>query len=188
MQDEKSQEREVGKETNPEGSAAHLEEEVSEPSKTSYLNMFERVGESELDSEVNRDAELDKLLEEVSERAEILREGNIIKGKVYEVNEKEVILNVGFKSEGSIPIDEFSDCEKVKKGDEFDVYVEKMENQEGLIVLSKEKADFIKAWDDIKNAYVEYGEGRVYYTTDEIPEWYANAYDYSKFTNTSSRV
>ena len=153
MQDERSEEKEVGKGTSMEGSAAQSNEEVTQTHKASYLEMFEKVEEGDLEDEVSRDEDLDKLLEEVGERAEILKEGNIIKGKVYEVNEKEVILNVGFKSEGSIPIEEFSDCEEVKKGDEFDVYVEKMENQEGLIVLSKEKADFIRAWDDIKDAY-----------------------------------
>ena len=80
-------------------------------------------------------------------------EGKIVRGTVYSVTEKEVILDVGFKSEGTIPIDEFADCTEVKQGNTFDVFLEKMENQDGLIVLSKEKADFLRAWSDIKDSY-----------------------------------
>jgi small subunit ribosomal protein S1 len=82
-----------------------------------------------------------------------LKEGKIVKGTVYSVSEKEVILDVGFKSEGTIPISEFANCAEVKHGDSFDVFLEKMENQDGLIVLSKIKADFLKAWDEIKDSY-----------------------------------
>ena len=118
-----------------------------------YLgNMFEKVTTDDLVSS-DEGADWASILSDISRKAEELQEGNIVKGTVYEVTSNEVILNVGFKSEGSIPIAEFSNVETVAKGDVFDVYLEKMENQDGLIVLSKEKADFIKAWDDIKNAY-----------------------------------
>jgi small subunit ribosomal protein S1 len=122
-------------------------------SSQAYLgNLFEKVVAEDLVAS-DEGADWASILSDISRKAEELQEGNIVKGTVYEVTGNEVILNVGFKSEGSIPIAEFSNVETVSKGDVFDVYLEKMENQDGLIVLSKEKADFIKAWDDIKNAY-----------------------------------
>ncbi|MDD4856511.1 MAG: 30S ribosomal protein S1 [Candidatus Krumholzibacteria bacterium] len=118
-----------------------------------YLEVFERVSPEELSGEDMKNADWDSILSDINRKAAELQEGNIVKGTVYEVSDNEVIVNVGFKSEGSIPRIEFSNVANVQKGDIFDVYLEKMENQDGLIVLSKEKADFIKAWDDIKDAY-----------------------------------
>jgi len=118
-----------------------------------YLSIFEKVSPEEISGEDLQSAEWDIILSDISRKATELQEGNIVKGTVYEVSDNEVIVNVGFKSEGSIPRIEFSNIANVQKGDIFDVYLEKMENQDGLIVLSKEKADFIKAWDDIKDAY-----------------------------------
>ncbi len=121
--------------------------------KKTYLSMFEPVAPEELSGEDMQNAEWDVILADINRKAAELQEGNIVKGTVYEVADNEIIVNVGFKSEGSIPRIEFSNAPNVQKGDVFDVYLEKMENQDGLIVLSKEKADFIKAWDDIKEAY-----------------------------------
>jgi small subunit ribosomal protein S1 len=118
-----------------------------------YLSIFEQVSPEEISGENLKSADWDIILGDISRKAAELQEGNIVKGTVYEVSDNEVIVNVGFKSEGSIPRIEFSNMANVQKGDVFDVYLEKMENQDGLIVLSKEKADFIKAWDDIKDAY-----------------------------------
>ncbi len=81
------------------------------------------------------------------------QEGRIVRGRVTDVRENEVIVDVGFKSEGTIPIQEFRNVESLQPGDEFDVYLEKLENQDGLVVLSKEKADFFKVWDTIKDAH-----------------------------------
>ena len=118
-----------------------------------YLDIFDKVSPEELSGEDLQSADWDIILSDISRKAVELQEGNIVKGTVYDVSDNEVIVNVGFKSEGSIPRIEFSNVANVQKGDIFDVYLEKMENQDGLIVLSKEKADFIKAWDDIKDAY-----------------------------------
>jgi small subunit ribosomal protein S1 len=118
-----------------------------------YLSMFEHVAPEELSGEDLNNAEWDVILADINRKAAELQEGNIVKGTVYEVTDNEIIVNVGFKSEGSIPRIEFSNAPNVQKGDVFDVYLEKMENQDGLIVLSKEKADFIRAWDDIKESY-----------------------------------
>ncbi len=80
-------------------------------------------------------------------------EGQVVKGTITEVRENEIIVDVGFKSEGAIPIVEFRDLERVTPGDVVDVFLEKLENQDGLVVLSKEKADFFRVWDAIKDGY-----------------------------------
>lgn len=80
-------------------------------------------------------------------------EGQIVRGTVTGIRENEVIVDVGFKSEGTIPIQEFRSVDNLAVGDQFDVYLEKLENQEGLVVLSKEKADFFKVWGAIKDAH-----------------------------------
>ena len=75
--------------------------------------------------------------------------GEIVKGVVIEVRPKEVLVDIGYKSEGIIPGNEFEDIKNVKVGDEVDVLIEKLENKEGTVELSHEKAEFKKNWDKI---------------------------------------
>ena len=75
--------------------------------------------------------------------------GEIVKGTVIEVRPKEVLVDIGYKSEGVIPGNEFIDLKSVKVGDEIDVLIEKLENKDGTVVLSHEKAEFKKNWDKI---------------------------------------
>jgi small subunit ribosomal protein S1 len=74
-------------------------------------------------------------------------QGEIVKGKIIEVRPKEMLVDIGYKSEGIIPAIEFQDAKAVKVGDEIDVLIEKLENKEGTVVLSHEKAEFKKNWD-----------------------------------------
>ncbi|MBI4610667.1 MAG: 30S ribosomal protein S1 [Candidatus Rokubacteria bacterium] len=91
-------------------------------------------------------------------------EGEVLRGRIVQVGDGEVLVDVGYKSEGMIPIEEFHRAGTVPRiGDEIEVYLEAKEDAEGFIVLSKEKADKIKVWDSISHAY-EHGapvEGRV---------------------------
>ena len=91
-------------------------------------------------------------------------EGEVVRGRVVQVTSTEVLVDVGYKSEGAIPIEEFHRHGKLPRvGEEIEVYLEAKEDSEGLIVLSKDKADKIKVWDAITQAY-EKGqpvEGRV---------------------------
>jgi small subunit ribosomal protein S1 len=80
-----------------------------------------------------------------------IAEGEIVKSKVLRVTENAVILDVGFKSEGSVPLDEFK--ETPKEGEEVEVFLEHLEDQEGAVVLSKKKADFMRVWEKIRVAY-----------------------------------
>ncbi len=80
-------------------------------------------------------------------------EGEIVRGTVLAIDEKEVLVDVGFKSEGVISLAEFSDPSSIKVGDTIEVFLEKMENQDGLVVLSKQRADFVRVWDRVKEAH-----------------------------------
>jgi small subunit ribosomal protein S1 len=91
-----------------------------------------------------------------SESFKDVKEGEIIKGKVVRIQGDNVILDVGFKSEGSIALIEFGDRE-VNIGQEVDVVLESVEDQEGNLVLSKTRADFLMIWDKVLRAH-ETGE------------------------------
>jgi small subunit ribosomal protein S1 len=75
--------------------------------------------------------------------------GSIVKGYIIEVRPKEVLVDIGYKSEGVIAGNEFEDIKAVKAGDEIDVLIEKLEDKDGMVVLSKEKAEFKKNWERI---------------------------------------
>jgi small subunit ribosomal protein S1 len=75
--------------------------------------------------------------------------GNIVKGTIIEVRPKEVLVDIGYKSEGVISGAEFDDIKAVKVGDQIDVLIEKLEDKEGMVVLSKEKAEFKQNWERI---------------------------------------
>jgi small subunit ribosomal protein S1 len=77
------------------------------------------------------------------------REGSIIKGQILEVRPREVLVDVGYKSEGVIPLSEFEDPDSLQVGDEVDVLLERLENEEGMVVLSKEKAAYRQNWNKI---------------------------------------
>ena len=89
--------------------------------------------------------------------------GEIVKGTIIEVRPKEVLVDIGYKSEGVIPVNEFLDPKGIKTGDEIDVLIEKLEDREGMVVLSKEKAEFKKNWERILTICNEGGtvQGRV---------------------------
>jgi small subunit ribosomal protein S1 len=73
----------------------------------------------------------------------------IVKGTIIEVRPKEVLVDIGYKSEGVVPLFEFLDPEAVKLGDVIDVLIERLENKEGMVILSHEKAEFKKNWERI---------------------------------------
>ncbi len=82
-----------------------------------------------------------------------VKEGEMIKGKVVRVQGDNVILDVGFKSEGSIPLNEFFEGVEPKIGQEIEVVLESVEDLEGNLVLSKQRADFLRIWERVLRAY-----------------------------------
>src|SRR6202789_1063404 len=87
--------------------------------------------------------------EALKQSNKLVAAGEIVKGTVIEVRSKEVLVDIGYKSEGIIPGNEFIDLKSVKVGDEIDVLIKNLEKKDGTVVLSHEKAEFKKNWDKI---------------------------------------
>src|SRR6188508_3869434 len=87
------------------------------------------------------------------------REGSIIKGQILEVRPREVLVDVGYKSEGIIPSAEFDNIDTLEVGDEVDVLLERLENDEGMVILSKEKAAYRQNWNKIAAVFA--GDGLI---------------------------
>jgi len=88
------------------------------------------------------------------------REGDVVKGRIITVEGDHVVVDIGFKSEGVIPVNEFKTEAgeiQIQVGQEVEVLIESMEDESGTIILSKEKADKMKVWDDIYKAYTTDG-------------------------------
>jgi small subunit ribosomal protein S1 len=108
-----------------------------------------------LEEDEYSEEEYEAMLEMYDQTLTNIEEGEIVKATVLRITENAVILDVGFKSEGAITKDEFKNPEDLKPGDEVEVYLENLEDQEGVVVLSKKKADFLRVWEKIKRAYEE---------------------------------
>lgn len=84
-----------------------------------------------------------------------IQEKEVVKGIVVGITDREVILNIGFKSDGLVSSNEFRDLPDLKIGDEVEVYVENQEDAQGQLVLSRKKAKVITAWDNIQKSFEE---------------------------------
>ena len=127
------------------------------PEPPKFVNLAE---EEDIDFE---SPEILELLGMYEETLGDLNEGTIVHGRILSVGEKDVLVDIGFKSEGIITLSEFADPSEISPGDEVEVYLERMENNDGLVVLSKQRADFLRVWNKIKDAYDEQDvvEGRL---------------------------
>ena len=84
-------------------------------------------------------------------------EGSIVKGKVLEVRPSEILVDIGYKSEGVISAQEFRDVSQIKPGDEMEVLLERLEDDDGMVVLSKERAEQQRSWDRVLETCQEGG-------------------------------
>lgn len=82
-----------------------------------------------------------------------IKEGEIIQGKIVGISGDNIVVDVGFKSDGTIPKNEFNATEEIKVGNPVDIVIESVEDEEGNLVLSKKRADFLKIWERIIDAY-----------------------------------
>src|SRR6187399_1361728 len=87
------------------------------------------------------------------------KEGSIVKGRILEVRPREVLVDIGYKSEGAIPTSEFDDVDDLQVGDEVEVLLVRLENEEGTVILSKEKAAYRQNWEKI--VHVFQGDGLI---------------------------
>jgi small subunit ribosomal protein S1 len=86
-----------------------------------------------------------------------IHEGEIVRGKIVAITDNGVAIDIGFKSEGLVPMGEFPNIDELKPGDEVEVFLESVENKDGQLVLSRKRADFMRTWERITRAF-ETGE------------------------------
>ncbi len=122
--------------------ASEQTQKVELASNSKFMNP-EEYSDSEL-------AELEKLYENSFTN---IVEGEIIAGTIVGISDDHIVLDVGFKSDGSIPKNEFSSTEELEIGGKVDIVIESVEDSEGNLVLSKKRADFLKIWERIMNAH-----------------------------------
>ena len=96
-----------------------------------------------------------ELFEESLQQQREVKEGEVVQGNVIEIAIDSVLVDIGYKSEATVSLSEFRIVEgarEVQVGDQIDVFVESREDDSGLVIVSKEKADKLRVWDDISGA------------------------------------
>ena len=158
-----SETAEASTEAEAEGEAeqttAEAETKAEEPKEEAAPGTEISQSLEELDREEQEytDQEYEALAKLYEETLTDFKAGQVVVGKVLAINEKEVAVDIGFKSEGTIPIEEFSNLDDVVVGDNIEVYIDEIEDVDGYLVLSKKKADFMRIWDKVVKSY-EKGE------------------------------
>ncbi|MBI4227339.1 MAG: 30S ribosomal protein S1 [Candidatus Omnitrophica bacterium] len=94
-----------------------------------------------------RSPEAEELAQLYAQSLKDLQEGQILKGRIIAITEKGIVVDVGYKSEGILALDEFPDPQALQVGDEVEVLLESVEDEEGLMVLSRKKAERAQAWE-----------------------------------------
>ncbi len=120
------------------------------PAVVEELDVIHAMKITELDAAEYDDSEYQAMMDMYDGTIRDIKEGQIVSGAVIGVTKDDIIVDVGFKSEGIIPMSEFTGEINIKVGDEIDVYLEAIEDQNGQLVLSKQKADFMMVWEKIR--------------------------------------
>ena len=99
------------------------------------------------------DEEYSEYLKLYEETLKEINEGEIVTGRILSISNKEITVDIGFKSEGTIPASEFDSLENLSVGDEIEVFLDSVEDKDGQLVLSKKKADFTRVWEKLMENY-----------------------------------
>jgi small subunit ribosomal protein S1 len=134
--------------------AGEQEPKDSDTKEADHLdNMGNELQEVEEPDQIDMERMYEKSLRQI-------QEGELTRGTIIKIDQEQVLVDIGYKSEGIIPISEFKDSGgslTAKVGDEVDVVLERKEDDEGLVTLSVEKAKKIKVWDHVRDVYREDG-------------------------------
>ena len=134
-----------------------MSEDVKETIKTSVaVDEYEKA-KNKFNLDEYSQEEFQDLANLYSESFRDVKEGELIKGKIVRIQGDSIIIDVGFKSEGTIPKNEFYEDQEIEVGDEIEVVLESVEDQEGNLVLSKQRADFLRIWEKVVSSF-ETGE------------------------------
>lgn len=135
---------EAGKETAAEENAPEQEQPAGSPPEPHVVKIEDLEEEQEYDAE-----ELERFSKIYESTLSRFSEGTVVKGRILSIDGKEVSVDIGFKSEGVVPIEEFNNPEELKIGDEIEVYIDTLEDKDGQLILSRKKAEFLKAWERV---------------------------------------
>jgi len=126
------------------------------PKNQSWMDEFSSyAGPEEASQHLDDGEETFAELFEASQRQQEIKEGEVVDGTVVSIGPEYVTVDIGYKCEGLVPIQEFKDAHGVAHvavGDVVSVYLERMEMENGFMLLSKDKAEIIRAWDEISQA------------------------------------
>ncbi|RCK76572.1 MAG: SSU ribosomal protein S1p [Ignavibacteriae bacterium] len=125
---------------------------MKKTTKNNSYNSISRIIEKEYDEKEFH--ELEKFYEPT---LSTITANQLVKGRIIAIGENEVSIDIGFKSEGVVPISEFPNIDELKVGDEVEVFLESIEDKDGQLVLSRKRADFMRVWEKVTKAY-ETGE------------------------------
>ncbi|MFA6457303.1 MAG: 30S ribosomal protein S1, partial [Bacteroidota bacterium] len=106
-----------------------------------------------IDEKPYSDEEMKQLMEMYEGTLGKITQGEIVKGKIVFIGHNDVVLDIGFKSEGTVPIGEFPNIKELKIGDEVEVFLESIEDKDGQMVLSRKRADFMRVWEKVTKSY-----------------------------------
>ncbi len=129
------------------GKEKEIELETEASTEESLTNLDNDSKQEEDSAEINIEEMYEQSLRQI-------QEGELITGEIIKIDEEYVLVDIGYKSEGIIPIREFKDADgklTAKAGDKVDVVLERKENDEGVVTLSMERAKKIKVWDQIRD-------------------------------------
>ena len=141
----------------PEGSTPKTN---NQPGMDTYAKEPSKKQEHEVTGHARSGSEGKNFMELYEESLKSIQEGGLVHGTIVHVDKDFVLVDIGYKSEGQIPISEFIDASgnvTARVGDRVDVLLERREDDEGIIILSKEKAAKIKIWDEIREIYEKGG-------------------------------
>ncbi len=144
--------------TNGEDTAVVENATPEKPKKETKEKLEDFINDQIGDTDLETTEDYETLLAFYDQSFKNLAEGEVVPGKVLKITDQEVMVDIGYKSEGVIDIFEFVDESgkvMVNVGDEVEVLLERTENQDGYVVLSKEKAERMKVWKTIEVAYKE---------------------------------
>lgn len=116
-----------------------------------------REGKNGLEEPEYSEAEFQELAKLYEKTMSSITQGEIVKGRIVHIGDSYIAVDIGFKSEGAIPLTEFPNIKDIKVGDEVEVYLESVENKDGQLILSRKRADFMRVWARVVKSF-ETGE------------------------------
>ena len=133
--------------------SADIEKEIKDYLNPKLFNDIKTVPIEEIESKIDETINAEDIDKAYTNTLVDISEHQLIKGRVVGMNERDVLIDIGFKSEGIIDRSEFTDESLPAIGDQVEVYLEYLEDSSGNTILSKEKADFMLRWKNLREAY-----------------------------------